>query len=112
MPSRYIRTTWMLSAQMSLKFSDFSKIRFFNDDEAKTLIELVRKRNVFARHSWENNFYLRRIQELANHTIIEVIRPGEPKDMDEEAERVAAILEHLVVLSSTLDLTRGSCKEN
>ncbi len=105
-PSHYIRTTWMLSAQTTLKFADFSIIRFFSVNEADKLTELVRKRNIFARHSWENNFYLKQAQGLANHTIIEVFRPGDPKDISEEAEEVATILEQLTVLSSTLVLTR------
>jgi len=105
-PSRYIRTTWMLSAEKALEFADPSRIRFFPENEASALAEMVRKRNVFARHSWENSFYLRRIHELSNHTIIEVFRPGDPQDMGEEAEKTADLLERLAVLSSTLALPK------
>lgn len=106
-PSRYIRTTWMISAQTVLKFADLSKIRFFSVDEADKLAEQMLKRNVFARHSRENNFYIQRARELANHTVIEVFRPGDPKSMGDEAEKVASILEKLTVLSSTLVLSKN-----
>ena len=96
----------MLSAEKTLEFSDSSRIRFFHEDEANVLAEMVRKRNVFARHSWENSFYLQRIDELSNHTVIEVLRPGDPQDMGEEAEKAADLLERLAVLSSTLALPK------
>lgn len=106
-PSRYLRTTWMLSAEVALDFSDSSSIWFFSDHEANVLAEAVRKRNVFARHSWENNFYLQRIKELSNRTIIEVFRPGDPNEMGAEAETVADLLEQIAVLSSTLATSKS-----
>jgi hypothetical protein len=107
-PSRYIRTTWMLSAETVLRFADSSAIRFFSCDEADRLAEQVRKRNVFARHSWENNFYLQRVKKLADQTIIEVFRPGDPKMMSDEAETVASYLEKITVLSTTIVLSKES----
>lgn len=101
-PSRYIRTSWMLSARATLKFADFSMIRFFNVDEANELAERVRRRNVFARHSWENNFYIQRVKSLGNHTVIEVFRQGDPKAIGEKAEQIASSLEKITVLSSTV----------
>jgi hypothetical protein len=104
--SRYMRTSWMLNSQSSLEFLDSSKIRFFSESEASQLAEQIRKRNVFARHSWENSFYYQRARNLANHTIIEVFRPGDPKSIGEEAESIASLLERIVVLSSTLSLPK------
>lgn len=106
-PSRYIRTTGMLSAQAVLKFADLSKIRFFSVREANELAEHVRKRNVFARHSWENNFYLQRVKALADNTVIEVFRQGDPKDIGEKTEQVATTLERITVLSSSIALDRS-----
>src|SRR5829696_3986092 len=97
--SCYMRTTWMLSAQGALEIGDLGRVRFFSKEEARVLAENVQRRNVFARHSWENDFYLRRIDELAEHTIIEIFRPGDPQDMAEEAEEVAGWLEKIAVLS-------------
>lgn len=54
--SRFLRTTWMLTAKQTLDFGDFyAKVRFVDTKEASELTDLVRKRHVFARHSWENN---------------------------------------------------------
>jgi hypothetical protein len=106
-PSRYMRTTVMLSAQTDLELPNSDRIRFFGKDEADILIENVRKRNVFTRHSWENNFYLQRLRELADHTIIEVFRPGDPQNMAEEAEEAADLIERLAVLSSTVAMTKS-----
>jgi hypothetical protein len=106
-PSRYIRTTRMLSARAELKFADLSRIRFFSPREADELAEQVRKRNVFARHSWENNFYLQRVKALADHTVIEVFRQGDPRDIGEKTEQVATSLERITVLSSSIALDRG-----
>lgn len=105
-PSRYIRTSWMFSAQRILKYSGFSKICFFSNDEANELAETLRKRNVFARHSRENNFYVQRAKGLSNQTIIEVFLQGDPKSICDEAERIADVLERVTILSSTIALRK------
>jgi hypothetical protein len=106
-PSRYVRTTWMLSAQTELILSDSLAIRVFSRDEAQLLAESVRKRNVFARHSWENNFYLQRIADLADQTVIEVSLPGDPRDMAEAAGEIADLAEKVAVLSVTVAATKS-----
>jgi hypothetical protein len=104
--SRYIRNTWMFAAQTPLEFLDSSKLRFFTADEAVTLAEKIRKRNVFARHSRENDFYYQRAKGLANHTVIEVCCPGDPLAIRDKAEAVAIQVERVAVLSSALVLKK------
>lgn len=105
--SRYVRTTWMLNAQCSLEVAALkARVRFLSGQEAELLTASARRRNVFARHSRENNFYIQRIGELSNTTVLEVLRPGDPDDMLSEAESVASQLERLAVLSSTFALQR------
>src|SRR5215212_1106297 len=109
-PSRYMRTTWMLSAATELKLSDSLAIRIFGKDEAQLLAESVRKRNVFARHSRENDFYLKRLGELAERTVIEVSLSGDPEGMAGEAEAAATLVglaEKVAILSTTLAMTKG-----
>lgn len=100
--SRYIRTTWMFVADETLSFSDNSIIRSFSIAEASKLSEAVRKRNVYARHSYENDFYINKIKELSNHTVIELFRSGDPKQIREEAEEAASKIEKITFLSSIL----------
>jgi hypothetical protein len=109
--SRYIRTTWMLTAQTPLRFSNQSQIRFIDTKEAEELAQLVRKRNVFARHSWENHFYVQRARALAEHTVIEVFQLGDPQEIANRAEKVARILEKLTVLSSTFTIDRSQVQK-
>jgi len=105
--SCYIRKTWMLSAKSILKLPKIMTcIRFFDERESQELYKLIKKRNVFARHSWENNFYLQRIEDLANTTVIEIFRPGNPRDMNYEAQKIADLIEKLAILSSTLIMSR------
>jgi hypothetical protein len=92
----------MLSAETTLAFPDDSRIRLFHPAEASALADRVRKHNVYARSPTSDHFYIRRIKELSNHTIIEVFRPGEPKDMAREAEKAADLAEKLAVVSSAL----------
>jgi hypothetical protein len=96
----------MLSAQAPLEFPDSSRIRFIGADEANHLAEEVRKRNVFARHSWENNFYVERARGLADQTVIEVSYPGDPKSMRDKAEETALQVERIAVLSSALAIKK------
>jgi len=96
----------MLSAQSELELHDNAAVRLLSASEADMLVEATRKRNVFARHSWENSFYLQRIKELSNRTVIEVLRPGDPDDMINEAEQFACTLEKLAVLSTSFSMPR------
>ncbi len=84
--SRYLRNTELISAETPIIFPDNSSIRYFASYEADNLSEMIRKRNIFARHSWENNFYVQRIVQLSNRTVIEVYRDGDPREIREEVQ--------------------------
>ena len=105
--SRYMRLTWMLCAKKRIDISDDISIRFFGDSEALKLVETTKKRNIYARHSWENNFYIQRLKQLSNHSIIEIFLPGDPNTIAEKAENIADLLEKILVLSSTFNLRRN-----
>ena len=106
--SHYIRTTWMVSSdEIELKLSDSSRIRLFSETEAQNLAILMRKRNVFIRHSYEQSFYLQRINAFANHTVIEIVFDGYPKEADERANKRANLIERLAILSASLVLKRN-----
>jgi len=101
--SRYMQSSWMFDATARLDIPTVhASIRRFPENEADQLWELVRRRNVFARHSWENNFYLQRVEALKGHTIVEVTRPGDPDEMIEQAQRVASTVESTALLSVSL----------
>lgn len=100
--SKYIRTTCLLIANSTLEFFDSSKVRFISESEANTFVDSILKKNVFARHSWEKNFYIQRASDLANRTVIEVIRPGNPMDISDVAENITNIIEKIVLLSFTI----------
>jgi hypothetical protein len=102
----YMRTSWMLRSKDELRCPCSSRIRFFNESDASAMIKRVRKRNVFARHSWENSFYLNRIRNFENKTLIEVYRPGQPNDFANEAARSADILEELAILCASSNLEK------
>jgi len=97
----------LLRSTAPLHFPDLSKVRFFEEGEAIQFARQIRKSNVFARHSPEN-FYVKRVEELANRTIIEVRRLGKPDDIYKEAERVAELVEKIAVLSTTLVLRKDA----
>ena len=104
--SRYLRTTSQINATTTLEFPDASKVRFFEEVEAEKFAAEVRKRNVFARHSNENDFYLKQVGELKNRTVIEVSLPGDPNEMSEKAEQIAGVIENLVIMSTILVLPK------
>ncbi|MDX6404126.1 MAG: hypothetical protein QOH70_1581 [Blastocatellia bacterium] len=89
--SRYIRTTSQLKAEVLLKFPDSSQLRFFSEIEAAKLADTLRRRNVFARHSGENDFYVKQVTQLSNRTIIELYRFGEPDETYQQAAEAAAL---------------------
>jgi hypothetical protein len=106
--SHYIRTTSQLRAEVPLKFPDSSQLRFFSEIEATKLAETLRRRNVFARHSGENDFYVKQVAQLSNRTIIELYRFGEPDETYQQASEVAELIELLAVLSSVLVLKKDA----
>jgi hypothetical protein len=107
--SMYMRTSWMLDSHQTMGITGVpARIRFLDSREAAQLQEAARKRNVFARHSWENNFYLQRIQEFADRTVIEVVLPGDPDSIAEEAQAIADVVESVAVLSTVLFASRAT----
>jgi hypothetical protein len=74
--------------------------------EASEIADAVMRRNVFARHSRENDFYVRRARELGDTTVVELYRPGDPADMSDRAAGFARRLEQLAVISTALTVTR------
>ena len=101
-----MRTTPIFSAIKALHISDESSIRFFGEIEANKLAEEIRKRNVFARHSWENNFYVQRIRSLTNRTIIDIVLQGDPDEIAFEAQKRSDLIEKIVALSSVVALDK------
>ena len=105
--SRFIRTTWLFSADARLELlSLHAWIRRIPATESAALAEETRRRNVFARHSWENSFYLKRATQLADTTVIEVYRTGVLDEILPAARRIADLIEKVALLSSALSLRR------
>src|SRR5438094_7833332 len=109
--SRYLRTSWLLVAQEPIRINDSVSILSISDDQARKLAEIIQKKNVFARHSWERHFYVDRALELAGRTVIEIFAPGDPKSVAEPAEIEATLVEQLLVLASTFFLDRRSLQK-
>ena len=105
-PTRYMRTSWMLTAESVLTVPEVGAVRFVTAEEVERLSETISKRNVFARHSRENHFYLGRVSELADKTVLEMYLPGNPVEIREHASTQADLLERIAILSSTLYMRR------
>lgn len=104
--TRYIHTSSKLSAIVPLEIRELNTIiHNISNDEARVLAELARKKNIFARHG--NNFYPQRIENLANRTVIERRFVGLHNAPIELVRREVSIIETIVLLSSSFNLTRG-----
>jgi hypothetical protein len=97
----------MLSAKTDLPLPGTGAIYSLSTGEAEDLAEQVRKRNVFARHSWENSFYFQRVKALGDHTVIEIRLHGDPQDIRDRVGQLAATVEQIAVLSSALALGKA-----
>jgi hypothetical protein len=105
--SRFIRTTWMLNVQRPVLISSVgARIRFLDAAEASRIEDHVLRRNVFSRHSYERSFYVNRIREFVNCSIIEVELQGDPKAVVNQGRIVAAAVEAACVASTSLYLSR------
>jgi hypothetical protein len=74
--------------------------------EAKRLGTRVRTENTFARNHRGVHFYTQRARDLEEHTVIVVFLPGVPKEISEEAEKIATNLEKIAILSSTIAMKK------
>jgi hypothetical protein len=104
----YLRTTWLLHAQATLSLPNSSKVRFFDEREAASFAENMRRSNVVARMGGTGNHYYRQARELSNRTVIEVFRVADPEEMYEQGEALARLIEKLAILSRTLFLQRAA----
>lgn len=85
-----------------------ARVRFIDKFEASQLEEHILRRNVFSRHSYERDFYVQRIREFMNRSVIEVELPGDPKTVADHARTVAGAVEAACIASTTLYLSRHS----
>lgn len=107
--SRYMRTSWMLDARHTMGITRIpARIKHIDSLEARKLQEAMRKRSVSARHYRENNFYLQRVQEFNGRTVIEVVLPGDPDSISNQAQLIADVLEGVAVLSTVLFASRAT----
>ena len=110
--SRYFRSSTLLDATSSFWASPDCRVRRLPRDEAEELAIEISRRNVFARHSGENNFYVQRMNNLGDQTVIEVFLPGQPSQISEEAEIQADLIERIAILSSQLGSSRIKVQQN
>ena len=106
--SKYVQTTLKLSTELTFDFPKLcARLKSYSRSDANKLATEIRKRNVFARHSWENSFYVNRATELSNRTAIEIYRRGQPDEIIDESQKVASTFENVAILSSILVIKRG-----
>ncbi len=103
--SQYLRTTSLLRAEKELHIAT-ARIRTINSGEAQAIALDIHRRNVFARHSWENNFYVKRAKELEGRTVIEFEIKGDPRESMSRAQARADQLERLALISTVFSLNR------
>lgn len=104
--STYYKTSWLFKSINTLDLPNETRIKYLTKKGAEELKSTVRSRNVFARHSWENNYYLKQVKKLGNQTVIEVMLPGTPNDVLEIASQMALNAERVVLLSTVFSLKR------
>ena len=101
-----MRFSWMLNALERLEISQDISVRKLSAIEINKLVSQTRSRNIFARHSWENNFYIQRLESLSEQTIIEIFLSGDPNSIASKAEQISRILESCILLSSVFTIKR------
>jgi len=106
--SRYLRVIPYLYSKSVFELSQNVSILFINKFENETLLSKVQKRNVFARHSWENNFYIDRLSHFCEKTVISIIQPGTPQDIQAFACELSEYVEHILIIASIFSLDRGA----
>lgn len=100
--STYLKPSSFLDADERFDVSDTVRIEPYSQAMADNLGEVLLRRNVFSRHSWEKAFYVERARGLANETVIVIRQPGDPADIVEDAKSIASLIEKLLVLSALL----------
>ena len=104
---RYIQTTSKLSSKVPLTLTKLhTRIRLFSSEEAKDLADIIQKRNVFSRHSWENSFYVSRVLDLSNKTVIEILHSENPDHGAVESQKIVEIIQNVALLSSSFASSR------
>jgi hypothetical protein len=105
--SRFVRTTWLLSAAKRLDLPEYLvSLRRVSEAESREMGDQARHRNVFARHSWENSFYIERIAKLARATVVEVFARGPLDEVLSHMRAAAELMERVAVVSAALGMKR------
>lgn len=104
--SRYLRVIPYLYSKSIFELSQNVSILFINKFENETLLAKVKKRNIFARHSWENSFYIDRLSHFCEKTVISIIQPGTPQDIQAFACELSEYVEHILIIATIFSLDR------
>lgn len=104
--SRYIKIIPYLNVKKTFQLSNDISISHFSENENENLIMKVRKRNVFARHSWENDFYITRLKSFSGKSIISIVGPGTPKDINFDAREISQFIENILIVSTIFSIKR------
>lgn len=109
--SRYLRVIPNFYSKSILELSENVSVLFMNKLENESLSNKVRKRNVFARHSWENNFYIDRLTTFCDKTVISIVQSGTPQDMQASASELSEFVEHLLIIGTIFSLDREALQK-
>ncbi len=111
--SRYIRSSALFAAEKPLKIANpLAQIRFLSRASCEELVSTLRKKSLFARVPYDDNFYIGRVVELAESTISEVFLRGQPSEIIPRAKEIATFFEKVALLSTTFVLNRQDLQRN
>lgn len=102
----YMRTTSLFRVSTPVVFDDGTRIRHYTREQSDALYELLRKRNVFARHRQERDSYSPRATAFADKAVIEVVRNGSPDHVRAEVTLASDVAEQVALLAASLVVPR------
>ena len=101
--SRFIKTTWMLNVRTAVRLDAVAaSVRYMDANEANRLADLTGRKNIVH----ERGFYVKRARQLADRSIVEVIRSGPPSAISRDARVAAELIEAAAVTSAVLYTNR------
>jgi hypothetical protein len=105
--SLYIQSTWKLQALMTLVFSKLrARVTYLDKNQAEYLTKQLMRKNIYARVKREKDFYVSKVREVTDKSVIEIARRGDVDSIVNYAKKTADIIEKTALLSVVLGINR------
>ena len=105
--SRYIKIIPYLNVVKPLQLSDDISISYLSTNDIDNLLIKLKKKKIYTRHSWENDFYVKRLKSFSEKSIVSIVGAGTPNEISSNSRDISNFIENILIVSTIFSIKRN-----